>query len=60
MIARQVGEHLGHHRGDLAAGLDKIVGQPLLVEDADDIVVFGERAEIECGAHWGAKQQVLG
>ena len=32
VIGRQVGEHLGHRRGDLAAGLDQILGQPDLVE----------------------------
>ena len=47
MLVGQVGEHLGHHRGNLPADVYEIVGQPDLVEDLQHIGVVGKRLEVE-------------
>ena len=59
VIRRQAGEHLGHRRGDLAAGLDQVLGQPDLVEHGADVLIAGQRLEIENGADRRAEQQVF-
>ena len=60
VFGRQTGEHLGHRRGDLTPGLDKVVGQPELVEHAAHMNIVGERVELEGGADRRPEQQVLG
>src|SRR6266851_4040399 len=60
VLGRQIGEQFDHRLRHLLAHGDEIVGQPDLVEDAQDIGVLGEEIEIEGGSDRRAEQQVLG
>ena len=59
VIRRQTGEHLGHRRGNLAAGLDQVLGESELVEHGADVLIVGQRLEIENRADRRPEQQIF-